>query len=283
MAKVALVTDSTTYIPKKYLDIYVIRVIPVTIVWSGRVLRDGIDIQPQEFYTRLRTASEMPSTSQPSPSEVKAVFDELLAKGYDILSIFISQKLSGTFASARQALAMLPGENIEVIDSRTGSMGAGWPILIAAQAAAEGADLAECKVIAEKALDNVGILLMVDTLEFLHRGGRIGRAQRFLGSALNLKPILEVVNGEFIGLERVPTRRRAFKRLIESLEKRIGDRSPVHLATLHANAPDFAQELNEQAVARINPLKTLISEVSPAVGAHLGPGTVGFAFMAGMI
>jgi DegV family protein with EDD domain len=283
MAKVALVTDSTTYIPMKYLDKYVIRVIPVTIIWSGEVLRDGIDIQPQEFYTRLRTATEMPSTSQPSPNEVKEVFDELLAKGYDILSIFISQKLSGTFASAQQALSMLPDENIEVIDSRTGSMGAGWPILAAARAASEGADLAKCKVIAEKALDNIGILLMVDTLEFLHRGGRIGRAQRFLGSALNLKPILEVVNGEFTGLERVPTRRKAFKRLVELLEKRIGDRSPIHLATLHADAPDFAQELHEQAVARINPLETLISDVSPAVGAHLGPGTVGFAFMAGVI
>jgi len=123
---------------------------------------------------------------------------------------------------------------------------------------------------------------VVDTLEFLHRGGRIGRAQRFLGSALNLKPILEVADGEFIPLERVRTRRKAFDRLLELLEEYIGGRSPVHLAVLHANALDNAQELHEQAAARVNPVETLIAEVSPAVGAHLGPGTVGFAFMAGI-
>jgi DegV family protein with EDD domain len=177
---------------------------------------------------------------------------------------------------------MLPNENIEVIDSLTGSMGAGWPILKAARAAAAGASLAKCKTIAERALDNIGILLMVDTLEFLHRGGRIGSAQRFLGAALNFKPILEVANGEFVGLERVRTRHRALNRLVELLEERIRGRSPVHLAAVHANAHTVAKELLEMAGSRIKLVETSISEMSPAVGVHLGPGTVGLAFMAGV-
>lgn len=282
MAKVALVTDSTTYLPKAYMDKYGIREVPVTIIWSGKSYRDGVDMQADDFYKRLSIASEMPGTSQPTPSAVKEVFEEELAKGFDILAVFISEKLSGTYASGIQAQAMLPGKKIEVIDSHSGSMGAGWPILSAARAAAEGADLGECKHIVQTALDYVDILLMVDTLEFLQRGGRIGRAQRFLGSALNLKPLLQVSDGEFLPLEQVRTRRKAFLRLLELLEKHIGGRSPVHLAVLHANALDRAQELLDLATARVNPMETLISEVSPAVGAHLGPGTVGFAFMAGI-
>lgn len=282
MSKVALVTDSATYLPKEFLDKYTIRVVPEMLIWSGQELRDGVDIQPKEFYTRLQTTREMPTTSQPSPAAVKEVFDELLAEGDDILGIFLSSKFSGTFASAEQAKAMLPNENIEIIDSLTGSMGAGWPIIATAQAAEKGAGLAECKAFAEKALDHVGILLMLDTLEYLHRGGRIGGAQRFLGNALNLKPILEVVEGSFIGLERVRTRQKALKRLVELLVERIGGRAPVHLAVLHANAPELVEQLHDEAAARVHPIETVLAEVSPAVGVHLGPGTVGFAFMAGI-
>lgn len=282
MSKVALVTDSVTYLPKEFLDQYTIRVVPEVLIWAGQELRDGIDIQPKEFYTRLQTARELPTTSQPSPKAVKDVFDKLLVEGYDILGIFLSSKFSGTYSSAEQAKAMLPNKNIEVIDSLTGSMGAGWPILSAARAAEKGANLAECKAIAKKALDHVGILLMLDTLEFLHRGGRIGGAQRFLGNALNLKPILEVVEGSFIGLERVRTRQKALKRLVELLVERIGGRVPVHLAVLHANAPELVDQLRDEADARVHPVETILADVSPAVGVHLGPGTVGFAFMAGI-
>ncbi len=282
MSKVALVTDSATYLPKERMDRYAIHAVPLVVIWSGKELRDGVDIQPAEFYTRLQTTRETPTTSQPSPAAVKEVFDGLLAEGHDILGIFISSKFSGTYASAEQALAMLPGANIEIVDSLTGSMGAGWPILAAAKAAAQGASLAECKAVAQRALKNVGILLMVDTLEYLHRGGRIGGAQRFLGDALSLKPILEVVDGVFVGLERVRTRQKALKRLAELLEARIAGRKPVCLAVLHANAPELANQMLEEATARLKPIDTIMADVSPAVGAHLGPGTVGFAFMAGI-
>lgn len=282
MSKVAIVTDSSTYLPKALQDKYAIRVAPLMVIWSGKELRDGVDIQPDEFYTRLQNSREMPTTSQPSPIAVKEVFEGLLAEGHDVLGIFISSKFSGTHASAEQAKAMLQDANIEIIDSLIGSMGAGWPILAAAQGAEQGASLAECKAIAERALKNVGILLMVDTLEYLHRGGRIGSAQRFLGEALSLKPILEVVDGVFVGLERVRTHQKALKRLVELLETRIAGRTPVRLAALHAHAPDLANQLLQEASSRVHPIETILADVSPAVGVHLGPGTVGFAFMAGI-
>jgi DegV family protein with EDD domain len=142
--------------------------------------------------------------------------------------------------------------------------------------------LEECKSIVESALKNVGILLVPDTLEYLQRGGRIGRAQRFVGDILHMKPILEVVEGSFIGLERVRTTPKALNRMMELLADRIGNRRPIHLGVLHADAPDKAQQLLKEAVARFNPEEALIADVSPAVGSHLGPGTVGFAFMAGI-
>lgn len=224
----------------------------------------------------------MPTTSQATPIAFSNIYEGLLSKGHDILTIVISTKLSGMYASAMQAREMFPDANIEVVDSRTGAMGVGLTLPKIAQAAKEGASLSECKKAAENALKNTGILLMVDTLEYLHRGGRIGGAQKFLATALNFKPILEILDGGFEGLERVRTRTKALNRLVELLIIRIGDRSPVYLSAMHANAIDTAVQLIEKASAKIEVVESVVSEVSPAVGVHLGPGAVGFAFMAGV-
>jgi DegV family protein with EDD domain len=282
MNKVAIVTDSTTHLPAEYMRQYPIWEVPIMLIWSGEALRDGEDIQPDEFYARLRVSSKSPGTSQPTPQAFQEIFSELMAQGYDILGVFISSKFSGTYASAQQAQAMLSGNNIEIIDSLTGSMGAGWPILSAARAAREGASLAQCKALVQKALKHTDILLMVDDLEYLHRGGRIGGAQRFLGTALKLKPILEVVESGFIGLERVRTRQKAMERLVELLEEHIGGRLPVRLAALHAGTRESALQLMQAATERIKAIETMITDVSPGVGVHLGPGCAGFAFMAGI-
>ena len=282
MSKVAIVTDSTTYIPQEFLEIYPIKIVPASLIWSGKVLLDGIDIQPAAFYARLRTSYELPTTSQPTPKAFQEEFEKLLAQGYDVLGVFLSSKLSGTFASAEQALKKMPNKAITIIDSLTGSMGAGWPILSAAKAAVQGASLEECRSIVEKALKNVGILLVPDSLEYLQRGGRIGRAQRFVGDILQVRPILEVVEGSFIGLERVRTTPKALNRMLEILAVRIENLRPIHLGVLHADAQEKAQQLLIKAENRLKPEETLIADVSPAVGSHLGPGTVGFAYMAGI-
>lgn len=145
-----------------------------------------------------------------------------------------------------------------------------------------GASLQKCRQVLEHALDNTGVLLTVDTLEFLHRGGRIGGAQKFLGSALKLKPILEVVDGSFEGLEKIRTRSKALDRLVDLTLERIGDRRPIEIAALHADAQQVAEELIEKVKQRVETVRTVVTSVSPGVGVHLGPGTVGLAFLAGV-
>jgi len=282
MARVAIVTDSTAYIPQDWVKKYDLSVVPLFVLWSGEELKDGVDIYPTEFYKRLEEAEEMPTTSQPTPAEFHKIYQKLAEQGRDILSIHISSKLSGTVDSAIQAKAMLPEANIEVFDSLSASMETGWHVLAAAKAAMKGASLAECKAMAEKAQANTGILFMVDTLEFLHRGGRIGGAQRFLGTALNFKPILEIQDGAIEALERVRTKRKALDRLMELIEERIDGREPVYLSAIHANAAETAEEVLEQLAARVKPVETAITEVSPAIGTHVGPGAVVLSYMAGV-
>ena len=279
---IALVTDSTTNIPKELSKGYEIHVVPSVIIWGGEQLRDGVDIQPVEFYKRLATSKETPTTSQPTPAAFKEKFEELGTKGFkDIVCSFVSAKFSGTIASALQAKDMVSGLNITIIDGRSASMGTGWPLLEGAKAAKAGKSAAEVAKIIEDARDKAGVLLVVDTLEFLHRGGRIGGAARFLGTALNLKPILEVVDGALEATERVRTKRKALDRLVELLTERVGGRTPLHLSVLHANAAEDAKALLAEATQRLKPAETTLTDVSPAVGTHTGPGTLGFAFMAG--
>jgi DegV family protein with EDD domain len=283
MAKVALVTDSTTYIPKELLKGVDIHIVPSVVIWGTEELRDGVDIQPEEFYTRLSGAKEMPTTSQPTPAAFQEKYEQLVSKGQkDIISMHVSGKLSGTLASAQAAKSLVPKANIEVIDGMQASMGTGWPLLKMAEAANAGKSLKECVEIAKHCRDNSGVLLMVDTLEFLHRGGRIGGASRFLGTALNLKPILEVQDGALEPLDRVRTKSKAMVRLVDLLEERVAGRSPVRVAAIHANAPDDVKELLDMAQKRLHPIQAVVADVSPAVGTHTGPGTLGFAYMAGI-
>ncbi len=278
---IAVVVDSTTTMPEGYLSGLEIKSAPAIIIWGEEELRDGIDIQADEFYARLATAKEMPSTSQATPVMFKQLYDELGAKGFEILTVTISSKLSGMYASAVQAKDMMTNATIEVVDSFTAAMCVGLSLGRVYEAIKQGANLEKCRQVVEHALENTGVLLTVDTLDYLHRGGRIGGAQKFLGSALQLKPILEVTDGGFEGLEKVRTRRKALDRLVDLTIERIGGRRPVEIAAMHANAESVAQELIQKMHDRIEIAASYVTAVSPAVGVHLGPGTVGIVFMAG--
>ena len=282
MAKVALVTDSTAYIPQEIVNQFNIKVAPQILIWSEETFEDGIDILPSEFYRRLAHSKEMPTTSQVTPITFNKIFKELSEQDYDILAVLISDQLSGTIKSAIQAKEELPNAKIQIIDSQTTAMALGFIVLTAARAAIDGANLQECAALVEKAKPNVGVVFAVDTLEFLHRGGRIGGAQKLLATALNVKPILEVTGGRVEGIDKVRTRTKSLNRLVEIIEQRIAGKSPVHLATLHANSPDDAKILLETAQAKLNAVECIFSEVSPVIGTHAGPGTVGLAFMAGV-
>jgi len=279
--KVAIVTDSTIHLPQEFIDKYVIKVAHAVVIWGEKELVDNVDITPNEFYERLPKSKVMPTTSQPSPAVCKKIFDDYLAEGYDVLCMPVSAKLSGTIGSMHQAMDMLPDAKIELVDSLSTSMETGWQIVQVGKAAKKGASLAECKALAEKLRDYSDLILTVDTLEYLHKGGRIGGASRWIGTALQMKPILEVRDGRIEPLERIRTRKKALARLVDLAVERIGDKKPVYLACLHANIDDVAQDLLAQVADIVKPEKTLVTGLSPAVGTHTGPGTIGLAWMAG--
>lgn len=284
MKKVAILTDSTAYLPQDLLARYNITTIPLQVIWGEETFLDGVTIQPVEFYQRLQAAKTMPSTSQPSAGAMKEAFARLLEQDFAILGIFISSKLSGTVQSASQGREMLgqDAKNIEIFDSQTTTMAMGFQVLAAARAAAEGASLRECIDAASQAQQRIGVHFVVDTLEFLHRGGRIGGAQRFLGTALNMKPILTVREGKIQAEERVRTKGKALERLVEIVSEECRGKQPIRLAALHANSPAEAQAVLEKASALLNPVETFTCELSPVIGAHVGPGTIALAYQAGI-
>jgi DegV family protein with EDD domain len=285
MSKIAIVTDSTATIPAELIKNYPVFIAPLQVIWDEKCYLDSIDIKPGEFYDRLSHSTSMPSTSQVTPANFMTLYEDLIRKDYQIISIHISQKLSGTLDSATQAKQQFPGARIELFDSTTTAMAMGFQVLAVARAASLGASLDECLAVATKAREHTGVLFMAATLEFLHRGGRIGGAARFLGTALDLKPIMEVRDGRIEAVERVRSVNKAIDRMVELVVRRIDSRSPIRLSAIHANAPESAALLLEKIHGRFNIAEvseTFISEVSPVLGTHTGPGTVGIAFMAGM-
>ncbi|MFT3895727.1 MAG: DegV family protein [Anaerolineales bacterium] len=284
MSKVAVVTDSTAYIPRDVREKYPITVVPQVVTWGEEVFEDDVTITPEQFYTRLRNAKVMPKTSQVSVVNMHRAFENWLAQGYEVIGMFVSSKLSGTFQSANLAKEELTSgkDKIHLIDSETVAMALGFQVLTVARAAQEGASASDCVALAEKARTRTGVYLTVDTLEFLHRGGRIGGAARFLGTALNLKPVLAVEGGRIEPVERVRTRSKALDRVVEVVAEKCAGQSPVRIATLHADARDEAKYLLDKITPLVNPVETVFADVSPAVGANAGPGTVGLAYMIGM-
>jgi len=282
MGKVAIVTDSTAYIPSELCEKFNITVAPQVLIWEEETLEDGVDIQPSEFYTRLANSKVVPTSSQVTPGSFHKIFSKLIEQDYEILAVLISDLLSGTISSAMQAKLLFPGNKIEIVNSKSVAMGLGFVALAASRAASDGANLSDCIAIADKACNNIGVVFTVETLEYLHRGGRIGGAQKLLGTALSLKPILEVTGGRVESIEKVRTRTKSLHRLIEIVEERIAGRSPVHLATIQANVPDEARQLLEEASQKLSPIEKVFCEVSPVIGTHGGPGTLGLAFLAGL-
>ena len=240
MSKVAIVTDSTATIPVDIMEQFPLYEVPQVLIFGEEVLEDRVDIQPTQFYERLETDPIHPTTSQVTPASFQKIFGKLVEDGYDILAVLVSPKLSGTVESANQVKDMYPDAAIEIFNSESVAMGLGWQALTAARAAKEGATLAECKEVVEKAKPLTGVVFAVDTLEYLHRGGRIGGGAKFLGTALNFKPILEIRDGGVESLERVRTRKKSLARVIRLVEERIAGRTPLHLATLHAKAEEDA-------------------------------------------
>ncbi len=282
--KVAVVTDSTAYLPQECLQQYYISVTPLSVIWGEQVSLDGVDIQPEEFYNRLADSKVMPTTSQATPAAMLRTFQSLLEQGYDVLGVFVASKISGTFQSSLQARDMIAGasENIKVIDSLQTTMALGWPVLTTARAAQAGETLAACQRIAQYACQNSGVLFVVETLEFLRRGGRISGTQAMAGMILNIKPILELRDGRIESVEKIRTKSKAIQHMIDLAGERINGRTPVRIAVTHANSETDAASLIELARKRFDPIETVVSPLSPVIGTHAGPGTVALNYMCGL-
>jgi len=282
--KVAIITDSTAYLPEECQKQYNISVTPLSVIWGEQIYLDGVDILPGEFYKRLVVSKVMPTTSQVTPAAMQSTFQSLLEQGYDVLGIFVSSKISGTFQSAIQARDMLPNAagKIALVDSLWVTMAMGWSVLTAARAAQAGESLLECQKVAERACAHSGVLFVVETLEFMRRGGRIGGAQALLGSVLNIKPVLEMRAGRIEAVEKVRTKQKAVQHMLDIVTERIKGKVPVRLAVTHANAEAEALSLLESARARLDPVETFSCPLSPVIGTHVGPGTLALNYMSGV-
>jgi DegV family protein with EDD domain len=283
MSKVVVVTDSTAYLPDEMAKQYGIIVLPLSIIWEGTSYRDGIDIQPADFYGRLKVARELPTTSQVTAPAFEAAFKDVLQAGDRVLGIFVSSRLSGTYDAAVQAQQAIGADSdtIAIVDSGLTTVAMAMPVLVAARAAQSGESLSSCQTIVQRACSQTGVLFVVETLEFMRRGGRIGGAQAFLGTLLSIKPLLGMHEGAIEAVERIRRKHVAVDRMIDLTEERIAGRTPLQLAASHADADAEAEELLAAASARMNPVRTLCRPLSPVIGSHVGPGTVSLAYMVG--
>jgi fatty acid kinase fatty acid binding subunit len=279
MARVAVVTDSTAYLPAEQVERTGIRIVPLYIVFGGdRTVPETEITDYNAFFEELRAADSLPTTSQPSVGDFVSVYEPLLTGGAEVVSIHISGGLSGTPEAARQAADVLErdrrgGERIRVVDSTTAAGGLGLIVLAAARAAARGADGEEVARAAEEARHDLKMWFAIDTLEFLKRGGRIGAASAWIGSTMKIKPIL-TVEGEMAPVERVRTSARMFERMVDYARQRHESGADAW-AVQHINAPETGARLVESCREVFGCEPTLVSEIGPVLSAHTGPGLLG--------
>jgi len=282
MDRVAVVTDTTHYLPRDLVTRLDLHQVSLYVSFEGKTEREAEITDLADFYDRLSASSEMPGTSQPSVGDFLEVYEPLLDAGRDVVSIHLSAGISGTFTAAEQARDQLiergiDSDRIVVLDSATACAGLGMLAMAAASVARAGGSAAEAAEAAQACRRDLKVWFAVDTLEFLRRGGRVGGAQAWLGSTLKIKPILSI-ESEILPIERVRTSGRAFERLIEYLKARRDDGCDTFFIQ-HIHAPDQAERLVERGREIYGREPELVSEIGPVIGAHVGPGLLGVSGM----
>jgi fatty acid kinase fatty acid binding subunit len=275
---VAVVTDTTQYLPREVIARHGLHLVSLYVNWNGRTDREADFPDFDAFYGYMRSAAQLPSTSQPSVGDFLAVYEPLLEDGHDVLSIHLSGGISGTCGAAEQARDQLiergvAAERILIMDSETAAAGHGFMSIAAANAVEGGADLAGAAAAARALRSSLKLWFAVDTLEFLRRGGRIGGAQAWIGSALKIKPIL-TIEREITPIERVRTAGRAFERLVDFLQERRDGGADVFFIQ-HIQASDVVERLARRGAEIYGRPPEFISEIGPVIGAHVGPGLIG--------
>jgi DegV family protein with EDD domain len=277
MSKTAIITDSTAYLPPSFVKDNEITVIPLNLHWDGTNYRDGVNITPSQFYDMLSKSKTIPTTSQPTYGEFEVIIKELAKTNDAIIAVLISSGISGTVDSALMAQKHLSDIPLHVVDSKSTSAGLALLVKALVSARSQGKSPAEMISLADKIIKNMGIFFMVDTMEYLYKGGRIGGASRFLGGALDIKPILYLTEeGKIDALEKVRTKKKAVQRIMDlAVAKAAGQ--PARVGVIHALAPADAEMIRQELSNRMNCSELEIYDLSPVVGTHVGPGTLGIA------
>lgn len=267
-----VVTDSTADVPPAWCERYRIEVVPLRVLFGTESFRDRVDLTADQFFDRLRRSERLPTTSAPSPGDFAAVYERLSHDCDGVVSIHISGDLSGTVDAARVGAGSVEGFPVHVIDSRCLTI----CLAYLARTAAESDTLDAAVRRVEERVPRQGILALLDTLRYLEMGGRIGRAQALLGTVLDLKPILSLAEGRVVPLDRVRTRAKAIPRLVERLR---ADLPVERLAVMHAQAPEDAERIRALLAAELPDVEVDVGELGAVLGTHVGPGTVGMAYI----
>lgn len=279
MKKVKIVTDSTCYLPQEILQEYPeLAVVPLYVSFGEESFKEGVNLKTEEFFKKLKQSRTLPTSSQPSVGDFLEVYKPLVEEGSSIISIHISSKLSGTVDSAQQAARILGGD-IEVVDSWLSGMGLGFMVLEALRSARMGATKEEVVSRIMAVRDGITVIFVVDTLEYLHKGGRIGGAQALLGTLLKIKPILFLNEGRIDVLEKVRTQAAARARMLSILEeiRRENPRAKMKIAIHETESFEDAKEVSQRLKEELQPEEIYISSLGPVLGTHVGPGLLGFA------
>ncbi len=278
VARIKIVTDSTADLPQEIARDLGLTVVPLTVFFGPESYLDGVELKAQDFYAKLISSPHHPKTSQPSPADFAAVYNALKSEADTILSIHLSSHLSGTFQSAVLAKAMVEGVDIELVDTKGASMTFGVTVIEAARAVRAGWSKEQVLALIDRMVKNVGVFFCVDTLEYLRRNGRIGKASALLGSLLNIKPVLTLEDGIVAPYEKLRGQNRVIPRLVELMQQKMGPEKRIRVAVIHAAAKDQAEKLLEAIRGAFEVDEATIADIGPVVGAHTGPGTLATIF-----
>ena len=277
---IKIVTDSTSYIPKEYLDKYDIKIVSLNVVMDG-VSRREVDIDNKYFYDEMSKAKEIPKSSQPIPEEMLNTFKDIVKDGHSIVGIFISSKMSGAYSSANMIKNMIledyPGADIHILDSKTNCMQMGFAAIKAGETASQGKSIEEVIEVTKYVLDNSRFLFTPETLEYLKKGGRIGGAAALFGNLLQIKPILTVVDGETSVFKKVRTRKKAVNEIVAAVLNEIEAKGLGDIIVHHINCEEEGLKLANALENKLN-RKVSIQSIGPVIGLHVGPGSIGIAY-----
>lgn len=284
MGKIAIVTDSCASIPEQLIESLNIHWVPYYIHRGSEVLRDLVTVKPKTFYHWMAQATELPTTASPGPGDYLTIYEKLVEEQgiEEIVSIHMTSKGSGAYQAAvaakSMAKEMFPNLRIEVIDTLNVSMCHGWMVIEAARAALSGATIENVMALVNKMIPKTRMIQTADTLKYLYMGGRIGKAKHLVGTLLNIKPLISMENGVIVSLGQARSRNRAYQMMVDKVEAAVGSMGRIKIAYVHAIALEEVEKIKAMVEKRLTTVESIITELSPALGVHTGPGTAGICY-----